>query len=397
MKILQFCFRVPLPANDGGAIAMYNMAKGFLDNGADLDILSYNTSKHTVNLDKEKDQVYTVERTFTFPINNEIRPIEAFFNLFRGDSYHVSRFVSQGMITFIRKVLADKNYDIIHFEGLFTSPYLAILQELFPKAKFVLRQHNIEYKIWDRMASSASGVKKLYLRLLSKRLKAYEHTVLPQFDAIIPITAVDEQYLKQIGLHHTFVSPTGVLLDQFKTIHSQEVGHSVGFIGSLDWMPNQEGVKWFCDYVWPLIKKKYPSAVLNIAGKNPSSEMLALHQPSEDINMVGEVENAVSFMKQQEVLVVPLLSGSGMRIKIIEAMAAKRAIVSTSIGAEGINVQDTCLLADEALEFSQKVVELLNNNLLRKELGKRSFELAKNTFSNHVQVKALLEYYENLI
>ncbi len=129
---------------------MYNMAKGFVENGVDLEVLSYNTTKHTVDLVSIADEIYSTTRVYEFPIDNTVKPIDAFLNYFLLNRTISNVFESEEMKTFIRQTFKNKEYDIIHFEGLFTAPYLEVMKEVVPGAKMVLRQHNIEYKIWER-------------------------------------------------------------------------------------------------------------------------------------------------------------------------------------------------------------------------------------------------------
>ena len=397
MKILQFCFRLPFPLNDGGAIAMYNMAKGFLENGTELEILSYNTTKHYIDLNEVKDEIYSPKRVYEFPIDNAVKPLDALLNLFTSASYNIKRFESEEMKAFIRENFKDKHYDIIHFEGLFTAPYLEVLREVMPKAKMVLRQHNIEYKIWERMAEGASFPKNNYLTLLTARLKKYETALLPQFDAIVPITEVDALALKGFNCTEYQVSSTGVDVEKFDAVQIAQKKNTIGFLGSLDWMPNQEGIKWFLDDVWALIREKAPHIHLNIAGKNTPDWLMAYNNTKEHIHVVGLVDSAETFLKEQEVIIVPLLSGSGMRIKIIEAMAAKKAIVSTSVGAEGITISDECILRDDPEEFAEAIVSLIANKAEKQILEEKAYKLAVSTYSNKSKVNELVQYYKRLI
>jgi glycosyltransferase involved in cell wall biosynthesis len=397
MKVLQFCFRLPFPLNDGGAIAMYNMAKGFVENGVDLEILSYNTTKHHVNLSQVNDTIYSLDRVYEFPIDNAVKPVDALLNLFSTESYNIKRFESEEMKTFIRQTFKGKHYDVVHFEGLFTAPYLDLLREVLPNAKMVLRQHNIEYKIWERMAEGASFPKNIYLNILTARLKKYEQQLLPQFDAIVPITEVDALQLKAFNCSEYEVSSTGVDVEKFDKVEIKQKENTIGFLGSLDWMPNQEGVKWFLENVWFFIRQKAPQIHLNIAGKNAPDWLLALNNTDEQVHIIGLVDSAEEFLKEQEVIIVPLLSGSGMRIKIIEAMAAKKAIVSTTVGAEGIAITDECVLQDDAEQFADAIISLINNKDEKKLLEERAYQLALSGYSNQSKVKELIQYYKKLI
>ena len=387
---------MPIPQTDGGAIAMYNMSKGFLESGVDLSIFSYNTSKHYCDLIKAQDEVFNSERTQTAFIDNNLKPIDAFKNLFSSESYHVSRFFSKEIEQQIRETYKDESFDIIHFEGLFTAPYLKVFKEVCPKAKTVLRQHNIEYRIWKRLAEEAHGFKRWYLSLLAKRLKSYEHQTTKQFDAVIPITDVDAAYLPTLDVKEYCVSSTGVILDNYQS-EVQEKEFQVGFLGSLDWMPNQEGVKWLVEQVWPTVLRRIPDAKLKIAGINPTEDILALSDKLRRIEVVGEVESAADYLAEQSLIVIPLMSGSGMRIKAVEAMSARKAVVSTKIGMEGIPVDDECVLADNAEEFAQGILTLLKSSSLRGQMSQKAFNFVTDNYSNKSKVGDLLDYYQKMI
>lgn len=396
MKVLQVCFRVPIPQTDGGAIAMYNMSKGFVENGVDLSIFSYNTTKHYCDLAEVQDEVFTTERTQTAFVDNNLKPIDAFKNLFSSESYHVSRFFSKEIEQNIRETYRNESFDIIHFEGLFTAPYLKVFKEVCPKAKTVLRQHNIEYHIWKRLAEEASGPKKWYLSLLANRLKNYEFEMTKQFDAVVPITGIDAQYLPNLGVKKYFVSSTGVVLENYQS-DKKENPCQVGFLGSLDWMPNQEGVNWLIQKVWPIVREALPQAELKVAGKNPVQEILSLTDQTKGIEVVGEVESAVDYLAEQSLIVIPLMSGSGMRIKAIEAMSAQKAIVSTSVGMEGIPVTDQCVLADTPEEFAKGIIDLLKSEAKKEQMSQKAYSFVKENYSNKSKVKELLGYYEDLL
>ena len=396
MKILQVCFRVPIPQTDGGAIAMYNMSKGFVENGADLSIFSYNTSKHYCDLTEAQDEVFNSKRTQTAFIDNNLKPVDAFKNLFSSESYHVSRFFSKEIEQQIRETYKNDFFDIIHFEGLFTAPYLKVFKEVCPKAKTVLRQHNIEYRIWKRLAEEASGPKKMYLSLLANRLKDYEYQITKQFDAVVPITDIDAQYLTHLGVNKYFVSSTGVVLENYQS-DIKERPYQVGFLGSLDWMPNQEGVNWLIQKVWPIVREAIPQAELKVAGKNPVQDILSLTDDTKGIEVVGEVESAIDYLAKQSIIVIPLMSGSGMRIKAIEAMSAQKAIVSTSVGMEGIPVTDQCALADSPEDFAREIIYLLKSEVKKEQMSQKAYSFVKENYSNKSKVRELLDYYQKLI
>lgn len=395
MKILTILFRVPYPLRDGGAIALYNLVKGLSDQGHDLTVLSYNTTKHFV--DPLPEEITSLGKVITVEIDNRIKPLKALMNLFGSQSYHVERFVSEEFGKTLQAILEEATFDVIHFDGLFTSMYLDVARKYAPNTPCTLRQHNVEHQIWQRVAEGAKGVKKAYLTSLAKRLDKYERSVIPRFDAIIPITSIDAQMFERLGAKKQYVLPVGVDTSRFESEVIAE-RNSVFHLGSLDWMPNQEGVRWFVESVWPLVLAEEPEATFHIAGRYIPDWVHAYHGKN-NVFVVGEVDSAADFMHSKEIMIVPLKSGSGMRVKIIEGFAARKAIVSTTVGAEGINYEKGkhIEIADAEKQFASKILILLNNEPKIKELGNHAHALVTREYSNEATVKGLVDFYTQLI
>jgi len=267
------------------------------------------------------------------------------------------------------------------------------------KAKVVLRAHNIEHLIWQRLYENESNpVKRWYISTLTKKLKRYELSVLNKFDAIVPITTTDAETFKSLGttvpIH---VSPTGLDISKYKPDFSAIEPGSVFHLGALDWMPNQQAVKWFLNEIWPIVFREVPAAKFYLAGRNMPQYFKELKEPG--VVVVGEVEDAFKFMSSKAVMVIPLLSGSGMRIKIIEGMAMGKAILSTSIGAEGIGyVEDEhIIIADSAVDFAKKIIALFQNPDKITRLGTAARQLAEQNYDNTAIIRSLTSFYEGLI
>lgn len=376
---------------------MYNMAKGFHKHGCDLTLLCFNTSKHYISEDNLPESFKNFGQLVTYDIQTDIRKRDAFRNLFTDESFHISRFDHDGFREFLRGFLAGKDFDVVQFDGLQTSVYVDVFRECLPEAKLVLRQHNVEHMIWSRMADHSSYPKKSYLNLLAKRLKAYELEVLQRFDAIVPITDVDAEFFKACGCEEMFTSPTGVDMDLFQPDFQKEEEGSVFHLGSLNWMPNQQGVKWFLEEIWPEIRSRNPELKFYIAGIDVPEDIQSW-DGKENIYVLGKVPDAVEFMNSKAVMVVPLKSGSGMRIKVIEGMALGKAIVSTSIGAEGIDVKkgEDLKIADTKEAFVDEVLSLAGSKSDRQKVGASAIQLVSQKYSNYSRIGELLEYYKAL-
>lgn len=397
MRILLLCNRVPWPPTSGGAIASVNIIKGLHQLGHSLHLLCLNTKKSFVSKEETPDLFKELDSYRAVYINTDIDPIGALYNLlFSKESYHISRFHSKAFSEKLIYVLQNFKFDVIQLEGLHISIYLPIIRK-YSKAKVVLRAHNIEFLIWERLAAAEKNpLKKWYVSLLAQRLKNYELAVMNKFDAIVPITEYDAQTFRELSctvpLH---VSPTGLDLDDYQIDTSAAEFPSVFHLGALDWMPNLQALEWFLAEVWPKIHAQNPSLKFYIAGRNMPNSIKSLQVAG--VEVVGEVEDAKVFMSSKSIMVVPLLSGSGMRIKIIEGMALAKTIVSTSIGAEGIAVENgkNILIADDADAFAEAVLRCVKDRDFALNFGNNARKLIEEKYSNLSLVKQLAAFYEN--
>ncbi|HSZ71352.1 MAG TPA: glycosyltransferase, partial [Cytophagaceae bacterium] len=235
MKILQICFRVPYPPHDGGAIAMYDILYNLSRKGHEVQVLAVNTPKHF-----QKDDVLKgVARLKTVYIDTTISPIKAFLNLFKKIPYNVERFISKDFEKKLIELLTRESFDIVHVEGTFVAYYIDVIRK-YSKAPLVLRAHNVEYLIWQRLASNEKNpLKKIYLGVLSDKLKSFEKEYFSKYDVIAGITNEDNERLNELGVETTkeFV-PAGVQLDRF-VIDPAIVAkpNSMFIISSLNWLP----------------------------------------------------------------------------------------------------------------------------------------------------------------
>jgi glycosyltransferase involved in cell wall biosynthesis len=237
------------------------------------------------------------------------------------------------------------------------APYIDVIRAV-SKAKIVFRPHNIEYKIWQRLAKNTiNPIKKLYLNILTKQLRKYEQSILNKVDLLLPLTWDDAQILTSMQCRKSMmVLPIGVNANDY-TIVQQPNNQVVFHLGAMDWLPNVEGIRWFVKKVWPLVIKENRNALLRLAGKGMPTDLMKFN--SERLKVTDYIADASEFFNEGQVMVVPLLSGSGMRVKIIEGMAMGKAIVTTSIGKEGIIAQHKkeLLVADSAEDFAAAVAD----------------------------------------
>jgi len=398
MRIFQICNKSPFPPKEGGSIAMNNITQGMLAKGHTVKILAFSTPKYFVDEKTFPPEYIKKTGIETVFIDNTVKLTDAFFNLFSSQSYHIKRFVSKEFENKIISILQKETFDIIQLETIYISPYIETIHK-YSDAKIVLRSHNIEYLIWERLASSANNFfRKAYLKHLANTLKKYEIKTVNKFDGIAAITSKDAEQLKVLGCKKPICDiPLGIDLNNYSIVPSYLEIPSLFHIGSMNWMPNEEAVKWFISNVWDDIHAEYPTLKLYLAGRNMPDWLLEMKMPN--IEIVGEVEDALTFISSKQIMIVPLLSGSGMRVKIMEGMALGKIIISTTIGAEGIDYENgkNIVLADSPEEFNKMIKYYLNDQNSAEQVGIQAKKLIKEKYDNKVITEKLIAFYHQLL
>ncbi len=399
LSILQLCNKPPFPPMDGGAIGMHNVSQGIIDAGHQLKILSFSSNKHRLDIDKLPKDYIKSTGIEAVDIDLSIRILPALYNLlYSRNSYNISRFNSKEMQFKLKELLSKESFDIIQLESIFLKDYLPLIRK-FSQAKVVLRAPNVEFVIWQRLAQiEKNPIKRFYLSILAKRLRKEEVAALNSFDAIYTVTERDMQLMRSLGatVKMTFI-PTGVDVNKDLTTDFDAVEYpSVFHLGALDWSPNIEGVKWMLNQVWPSLHGRFPKLKFYIAGRRPPQWLQELKE--DGVVVVGEVEDAGAFIKSKAIMPVPLFSGSGMRVKIIEAMMLQKAVVSTGIGIEGIIHEngENVLIANDATAFIDSIALLVENKDLYRRIAINAKYNANKFYSNKVLNAKLMEFFYSL-
>lgn len=396
MHILIIANKVPYPPKDGGSIATLSLAKQFVKLGHQVDILAMNTTKHYFRLDQIPLELSRSIKFIGVDTPALISPLAALKNLlFSKKAYIAERFYTANFRNSLEELLDENSYDVIQLEGSYMGMYISSIRA-HSSAKIAMRAHNLEYEIWERTAANSCLSKRLYFSNLAKRIKELEVKQLNEFDALIPITRRDGDKLISLGCSKpVHVAPMGVSLLQ-KPDHSKVDFPSLFHIGALDWPPNQEGMFWFFGKVWPLILEKHPKLKFYLAGRNASDKIKNLK--FKNLVFLGEVDSAIDFMNSKAIGVVPLLSGSGMRIKIIEAMALGKPQVTTSIGAEGNPAKDgeEIMIADDPQEFARKIFQLVENKEFFDKMAENAYAFVKREFDYDNITQSLIAFYQSL-
>ncbi|MFC2121734.1 glycosyltransferase family 4 protein [Bacteroidota bacterium] len=398
MKILQLCNKLPYPPKDGGSIATLNLSKGFVESGNQVNIFAINTNKHYTPLNEIPEKLTEKIQFHAVIVNTDLKFSKAFFNLFfTKKPYIAERFITKNCKKELINLLNKESFDIIQIEGLYMAQYINIIRK-HSRALIALRSHNIEHEIWQRTAKQIKpGIKRLYLMNMAARIKRLKLQIMNKYDLLIPITHRDAEVYQNLGNKKAvFVSQTGINIQDLISVSDKPDFPSVFHIGALDWGPNQEGIKWFIDNIWSSVTKKHNNIKFYIAGRN-APQWFINNLNKNNIEYVGEVENAYKFMSEKAIMIVPLLSGSGMRIKIIEGMAIGKTIISTSIGAEGINCinEKDIIIADTKEEFISQLEKLISNHKLFEEIGKNAVKFVTENFDNKIISNSLIDFYKS--
>jgi len=368
MRILWVKANKILPVHSGGDIRSFNLLRQ-LAKSEDVVFFSYYDGAIDREYEKQLEQclpgavcVATGKRS-----SKLARGIDYLARMGNQAPYAVSRFASGKVQQRLHECLLRNPPDVVVCD--FLDAAINFPEQWTVPA--VLFQHNVESEIWRRHAETAAslGKKQLYKREFHKML-GYERAAVQKFDRVIAVSEHDRALMSRwVDGASIDVVPTGVDLAHFRMDgDSQPVGPLVMFVGAMDWEPNVDGVEHFCSAVWPEIAARIPDARFHIVGRNPDRRVQSC--ASAKVEVTGSVPSVVEHLKEAAVVIVPLRIAGGTRLKIYEAMAAGKAVVSTTIGAEGLEVHDRkdIWLADEDRAFADAVALLLRDAGLRRGL-----------------------------
>jgi glycosyltransferase involved in cell wall biosynthesis len=284
----------------------------------------------------------------------------------------------------LKLLLKEKNFDIIYYENLEALGLLGkIISRKSPASLKLYDAHNCDSSLWMQQALLE---KKKVLFKYSKLALAVEKYLFKKVDGFFCCSEADNKKLSALNKNRIqgIVIPNGVDTEArpYDTNADKYLIHNIIFCGSLDYFPNAEGLRWFYNNVFPMLKEKIPTISLTVIGNVTQVHKYDYLKNDASVNFIGNVETVVPFYKQASVSIVPLLSGSGTRLKILEAMSMGNPVVSTAIGAEGMDFENGkhLLIADDAKEFADQVLYLLNNKELFNHVRTNAFELVKSVY-----------------
>ena len=390
MRILWVKADKLLPVQNGGNIRTYHVLR-YLSARHELTFYSYYGGTPDPHYERDLQQqlpgamaVCTGKRELA----GAARGLDYLAHLSARPPYAVSRFAHATVQKQIQTWFRERRFDVavcdfldaaVNFPGSLSIPS-------------VLFQHNVESEIWRRHAATAGNpAKKMMYRMEFRKMLRYERAVVCKFQHVIAVSENDRSLMTRwVDGDRVTVVPTGVDLAHYRPEpaecepKSDACAPLITFVGAMDWEPNVDGVEYFCTEVWPSIKAEVPQARFRIVGRNPDRRVQKWASNSTNANndgsieVTGRVPSIVEHLRQSAVVIVPLRIGGGTRLKIYEAMATAKAVVSTTVGAEGLDVHHgrDIILADDPRSFAQAVIMLLRDRELRRRYEKAAVETA---------------------
>lgn len=378
MRILYLCQLVPYPADAGPKVRAYYT-------------LRYLAEHHQVTLlafSRPDDRLEALEHLRSFIDAVEVVPIERnrlkdgrslLASLARGRSFVIERDYFQSMAARVDRLLASGKFDAVHADQLWMAQYALRVKKYKAGGLAIqtaLDEHNACFQIVQRLAEGeANPIKRQVMELEWRALRKFEAQAIGEFDWVTTVTEQDRQTLDGLRQapersaekpHRVPIIPICVDTAVIQPVRANTGAGDVLHLGTMFWPPNVEGVLWFGQQVWPKIRAAIPEATFTIAGKNPPAEVQALGATNvvqSGIRVTGYVPDPQPYLEEAGVFIVPLFAGSGMRVKIVAAWRWGLPIVSTTIGAEGIEYRDgeNILIADDPQAFAEAVIRVLRD------------------------------------
>ena len=399
MKILQICNKTPYPPKDGGSLASWMLVKGLISQGDLVHILTINTQKHYVENPQIPSHMRDKVSISSIQADTNIKLFSLIQNLlFSKLPYNIERFWCEKFNSKLISILNKHQFDVVLLEGLPLALYIETIRKYFT-GKLVMRAHNIEYKIWEGLASNTSNLlKKYYYNLLASRIEKFESSCINKYDALIPITEADSNCFREMGYKGPlFTFPFG--LDPKEYLPETNPGkiENIIFLGALDWSPNIHGLRWFVRKVWPGLRNSFPELILHIAGRNPSRHVQEILS-APGVQFHGEVEDSKEYLKLGQIMIVPLFSGSGMRVKILEGMAAGKVIIATSYALSGIPAKNKehLFVEDTVPGFITQIGTLINKPFSAEAIFKNARSFIHKNYDIFVLSKKLSHFLNSL-
>lgn len=373
MRILIHLTKPFWPTLDGGNAASLSLYQQLIDEGNEVDLMIHDTDKHPF-----QSKHFAHIRNWTIPTKLSIAPISAFRALLANQSYHVDRFRNPAGEEIVTNCLREESFDLVVLDGLYGAAYLDVYRR-HHHGKIWLRTHNIEHHIWEQKAAKQTGLKSWYLKRLAAQLKRFELSTFQSVDGILSISSTDSAWMrkKELKAIHDFPfipAPSNQTYD----VSQRDFFH----FGSMNWHPNVESYQILTRSIFPRIAQVLPDARLTIAGSFMNTIVL---NESANVKHIGFVDHLPTFFSNSGILLAPIQSGSGVRVKILEALSHGVPVVTTSQGIQGFHIQhgEGVFICDEAEDFINCAISLYRDENLRKQASLKAIQTIASLRAQH--------------
>jgi len=396
-KILIITNRVPFPLRDGGNIAVNAMIEGYHGAGWQVFLLAMNTSRHVISHEQLGDLFKHLYAFEWVDVNNNLNFVQLAKNyFFSKEPEHAERFYKKNFEEKILEVLASFNPDVVQVESVYLTTYMPAIKE-YSDALTVLRMHNIEFQIWQGLANKTQNkLKEIYLNNLSVRVRDFEREAWKDYDLLLPITEKDAYLVTRMeDVNDILVTPFSIDIDTIKPGRNERwVGYH---IGAMDWMSNLDGMRWFLKKAWPRIRRAAPKFEFYFAGRNMPAEFKQLK--INGVHCLDEVPSSEDFIEDKKILIVPLWSGGGIRVKILEAMAAGKVVISTRVGIRGIEAKplEHYLLVHKPEDFARAVKWCFENKEAAEKMAQNARALVAEKYEHKKVMKLVTDEIDMLL
>lgn len=379
MKVLLIDEEVPWPINTGKRIRTYQLVKR-LQERHEITYLCYG-EEGAVLPGCQNVSLVTLPST-VLPQKGGRFYWALLCNLLSTKPYIVVRHYSKALAGKAQSLLQTGGYSLLHCEW---TPYTENIRNVLGVVPTVLSAHNVEAQIWERYLLTEQNLfKKLYIYPQWRKLVRYEKNSSTAYSAVVTVSENDRQvFVDEYGCSKVTVVSNGVDQDYFQPSKAPIVSGNMVFTGSMDWRPNQDGVHYFIEHVFPLIQARIPSATFTVVGRNPPQWLIDAAKATSGVVLTGTVDDVRPFIAKSAAYVVPLRVGGGSRLKILEAWAMEKAVISTTLGAEGLAAEDgsNILLRDTPQAMAEAACQVLQNQEQFISLGKAGRQVVERHYT----------------
>lgn len=368
----------PFPPNDGGRLGYYNPIK-YLSRRNEIVLVSLGGPENPAHVSELKRFCLAVE-TFRKPGSGQRWGLAR--GLIRNPPGSLAKYWDSRFGDFLLECVTRHNPDLVELQHL----SMAVYGRFFPSLPVILREHNVEYKVWERQVRSArSWLEWAYVRLAAPRIRVYEGNVASRFARCVTVSEADARHLRAISPRaHVEVIPSGVDTEYFYPVQGvREEPYSLTLTGSFEWPPKQHSLWVLMTEIFPRIKTRVPEAKLYVVGKGVPPEMRERAEKMPSVVITGAVEDVRPYISRSSIVLQYLESGGGIALKVLEAMAMRKPVLSNRLGCEGIDVEAgrDCLLADGVENFADAAVQMLNDSDLRRRLADEGYKRIQEAYA----------------